>query len=266
MSIQGKLKNTHSIEYIIDYKEPIELSVFTKALNSFSSEYKKFTSENFEGQQPTDAKLYIQDIKEGSIIATLVEFANNSIPFLANANTVVEFGGFLRNTFEYFKGNKAVQKPKYDVADLENLVGILAPACENDNSTKISVSGDNNQVLILQVGSGEANEITNRISTAKKELLEKNEKTHRKQAFYWEQAKKDIGSKTGYIGVIEAISQNKINVTFDDENIKKQMIVGQENPFTTIYIVDVEVQTVRQEPKVYKILTLHEIIQDDSEK
>lgn len=264
MSTLGKIQNEFSIEYKIEYDSPIELNAFSRSLSSFSSEYKKFIIENYGGEHPTDAKLHIKKIEEGSIITTLVEYASNGIPFIGDVNTVYEFGIHLKLLFDYFKNKSGgSNKPKYDIQDLENLSSILTPATDYNNCTTISVNGSNNNILVLDVGDNDANAMINRITAAKKELAEPNQSVFYNQAFYWEQAKKDIGSKSGNYGVIEAINPNRLKVIFDDASIKKQMIRGDENPFKYYYIVDVELHKIRDQPKIYKIVKLHEIIEDE---
>lgn len=259
------MKNTYSIEYIIEYMEPLEVSVFTNSLNAFSNEYKKFVAENYEGMHPSDAKLFIEKIEDCCLKTTLVEYAKTALPFLGDTNTIMDFGKSLAGLYAYFKGGRKTEKPKYDIADLENIQKILAPATYHDNSTKIEVNGDNNNFLVLSVSSEEAHSLNSQILMAKKELSEPTQNRYYKQAFYWENANKNMKSASGNFGVIENISLNKMSITFEDENTKKEMIIGKEHPFRTAYIVDVEVQYVRGQATIYKILTLHETINNETE-
>jgi hypothetical protein len=74
----------------------------------------------------------------------------------------------------------------------------------------------------------------------------------------WYQARTDIKSKVGNKGIIEEISKKPLNITFENEALKEELIHGDINPFRTAYIVDVKVMTVQEKPTVYKILKLHE--------
>jgi len=262
MRTEDKVQNKSYIEYTLNYTNPVELTAFTKALTSFNTEYRKYISENYNGEHPYDAKLYIEKIKEGSIVAKIVEYSKIAIPFLTEANTILEFGTYLKTTYSFFKGD-SVEKPKYDLVDLENLQSILAPSTDTNCSTNIEIKGDGNNVMVLQIDSAQANEMTNRIINAKKELKIPSENIHYKQAFYWNQVSKPIESNTGKTGIIEAITVNKLKVEFDNDDIRNKMIFGNENPLKTFYIVDVEVHNVRGEPKMYKILNLHEIVNDE---
>lgn len=261
MTTKGRARNDYSITYRIEYTEPIELSDFTKALNALSSEYKKFIYEEYGSESPSNAKLYIEKIEEGSILAQLVEYADLAIPFLGDVNTVYEFAGYMKRIYDFFTGDSN-DKPDYDKKDLDNAAAIINPGTNHGNSTAMSVNGDNNQVMVFNLNDNDAGAAIHRILKAKKELDAPTINVHHKQAFYFEQARKDLGDKTGNYGVIESLYPSKLRVTFENERIKERMIKTN-NPFTNIYIVDVELQTVREEPKVYKILDLHEIIEDD---
>ncbi len=139
----NSIKNKYSIDFIIDYKDPIEVSEFTKALNAFSSEYKKFINDAYGSEQPVDAKLHIEKIQEGSILTTLVEYSYMAIPFLSDVNTVLEFGKFLQGSYKYFQNQgDDNQDLKLEVKDLENLAAILAPGTGAGNHTTINITGD----------------------------------------------------------------------------------------------------------------------------
>ena len=258
MNTKDKMKNDYSIHFGIEYTDPIELTEFTKSLNGFSSEYKKFINDNYGSEQPLNAKLHIEKIEEGSILTTLVEYSHIGIPFLGEVNTVFEFGKHLKNAYEKF-----LNKKDYDVdkKTLENLQSIITPGTEIGSKTTIEVNGNENNILVLSVDDTQASAINDRINKEKKILEAKDSNIHTKQLFYFEQAKKDIDSKAGNYGVIESLYPHKLRVIFDDDKIyKKQMLKGDFNPLVSSYIVDVEVQTKRGEPVTYKILRLHETI------
>ncbi|WP_375323330.1 hypothetical protein [Flagellimonas sp. GZD32] len=268
MSIKGKVKNEYSIQYCIEYKDPIEISEFTKSLNGFSNEYKKFVKDNYGHEFPVDAKLHIEKIEEGSVLATLVEYQDLILPFVGEVNTVWEFGKNLKTLYDHFLGNN--NKPddlKYDVKDLQNIADILAPGTHKENKITINVYGDHNNVPVLNADSIDASAMTHRIGQEKKMLETPKSSKYTKQAFYFDQAKKDIGSKSGNFGIIENLYPFRLKVIFEDDKLDKTaMLHGEHNPLMATYIVDVEVQMVKEKPKIYKILKLHEIIHDDDEE
>jgi hypothetical protein len=104
-NLNDKIKNDYSIDYTIEYDEPIELTEFTKSLNAFSNHYKKYINDEYGSERPVNAKLHIDKIKEGSIVTTLVEYSAMALPFLGEANTVLEFGIHLKGLYDFFAGN-----------------------------------------------------------------------------------------------------------------------------------------------------------------
>ena len=52
-----------------------------------------------------------------------------------------------------------------------------------------------------------------------------------------------------------------------DEKIKREMLGVSENPFNIAYIVDVEVETIRNKPAIYKVSHVHDSfnIKDDKQ-
>lgn len=255
------MKNGNTIQFDLDYKDPVELSEFTKSLNAISNEYKKFIDDTYASEKPINAKLYVEKIKEGSILTTLVEYSDFALPFLADTNTIFEFGKHLQKAFKYFSGNDSkMQKPELDIQDLNNLKSIISPGTETGNKIEITVKGDNN-LLILTADDTQSNAITNRISKELKDLKLPSANLHKKQLFYFDQAKKDIKSKKGNFGIIESLNIERLRVVFeDDKSVKNEMLKGKFNPLNVSFIVDVEVQTKRGLPITYKILKLHDII------
>lgn len=263
----NSIKNEYSIDFTLDYDYPIEVSEFTKALNAFSSEYKKFINDTYGSEQPVEAKLHIEKIQEGSILTTFVEYSYIAIPFLTNINTVLEFGNYLKAAYKYFgkTGNEDNDKDfKYDLKDLDNLTSIIAPGTNYGAHTTIIVKGEGHTLNVLNVNDTQASALTHHIDKEKKSLDKSDSNIHKKQLFYFDQAKKNIDSKTGNYGIIEGLYPQKLRVIFeDDKSDKKRMLMGSINPLKASFIVDVEVQTKRGEPTTYKILQLHEIIPDD---
>lgn len=138
----------------------------------------------------------------------------------------------------------------------------MSPGTKKGNKVSIEFKGDNNNVLVLNVDDKQSSNIIDKIGQAKNALTEKDNLVHKKQALYFVQAKKGKSQK-GNFGKIDAISTNSLSVTFEKDDVKNEILKGEQNPLTGIYIVDVEVQIVRDEPRIYKVLELYEIIDDE---
>lgn len=258
-----EIENEFKFEYIIDYDRPISVSEFTGALNAISNEYEKFLIDKYGSERP-EAELFVQEIKEGSIVTTLVEYSAIILPFLGDINTVVEFGKFIKSSYDYLlTGKKNDGTENLDAKDLTNLQKVIEPGTHTNNNILIQIKGKNNKIIMnpLSVNEMESRVIRDRIREEKKELSQKDKSVQINQALYLEQIKRDIESKKGNKGVIKELNENSLNLIWENENEKLKMLNCDDNPFKMIFIVDVEIVEVNSEIKIYKILKLHEIIE-----
>ncbi|PZW36987.1 hypothetical protein LX95_02900 [Mesonia algae] len=260
-----KLKeNEFKLEYVIDYDNPITVSEFTNALKAISNEYEKFLFDKYGSERP-EAKLYVEEIKKGSIVATLVEYSAALLPFLGEVNTVFEFGNFIKNSYDYLLGDKAKNEDdkNLDAKDLTNLLKIIEPGTHKSNNISIEIKGKNNTLILnpLNANEIESRAIRDKIKEERKELLNKEKTIKHKQAIYLEQIKRDLESKKGNKGVIKELNENSLNIIWENEDEKQKMLNCDDNPLKMIFIVDVEIMEVNSETKLYKIIKLHEIIE-----
>lgn len=245
----------------IENKNPIELIDLTKSLVSLASQFDSFVSKNADCKENREAKLYVKEIKSGSVILELIELATvGMIPFIENTNTIIGFAKFCKETFNYFLKNKG-EKPELTSTDYKDFSTILTPvAKDNGSQFNISTNINGNLNLHVHLNSTETNAIQNII---KKEFdrLKIPEQTNEIQPsvlMTWYQARNDLKSKIGNKGVIEELSQKPLNITFDNDELKERMLHSDINPFNTAYVVDVKIQTIQDKPAAYKVIKLHE--------
>jgi hypothetical protein len=244
----------------IENKKPVELTDFTDSFSSLANQYYKFLSENEAFSLKPETKLYIKEIKSGSIITELSDLVPLVIPFVEHSNSVIEFTGFLKKGFEYFLG-KTEEKPKdFDLKDCNNFNNIIKPVAK-DNGSNVTFLGDFNfgdVTINVNFNSVEANAIQNGILKEKEMLKEPTQNIKRKVLFYWDSAKYDDKSKSIDRGFIDSIHGSALKVTFEDDTTKSKMLDIEENPFHLAYIVDVEIHEIKNIPCLYKILSLHD--------
>lgn len=122
----------------------------------------------------------------------------------------------------------------------------------------ISTVINGNVHLEVNLGSLEANAAQNQIRREIIELESPTSQPHEKVLLYWHQAKSDPKSNTGDRGIIESISKTPVKVIFDSEQLKVDILLNDENPLKSAYIVDAVVETINGRPALYKITHLHE--------
>jgi hypothetical protein len=245
----------------IDNKHPVELTEFTSAFLAMGEEYKRYITKNDTTAVDEDIRLYIKEIKTGSIIADLQALAPLALPFVENATTIIGFTAHIKTGIDFLLG-KSNEKPELEKQSYENLSVILAPVAK-DNGSQINFSPtvNGNVVLNLNVSSLEANAVQNACAREIAQLKEPETGFHDKVLLYWYQARNDTKSKTGDRAIVESISPANVKTIFATESIKAKMILDDhENPFKSGYVVDVAVETVNGRPKLYKITEFYERI------
>ena len=80
----------------INNKQPLELLDLTKSLVALASQFNSYVSKNGDSKENREAKLYVKEIRSGSVILELIELATiGVIPFLENVNTVIGFADYI---------------------------------------------------------------------------------------------------------------------------------------------------------------------------
>lgn len=243
----------------IKNKQPLELLDLTKSLVSLASQFNNYASKYGDSKENREAKLYVKEIRSGSVILELIEMATIGVlPYLENINTIVGFAEYVKTSFNYFLG-KSDKKPDLTIQDHKELSQIINPVA-NDNGSQINVSTtiNGNVEVHLHVNSIEANAIQNVLEKQLKSLKapEISDDIKTKVLLTWYQARNDMKSNVGNKGIIEDLSQKPMNIIIDDDAIKNEML-HKENPFTTVFVVDVKLQHVNGKIAAYKVIKLH---------
>lgn len=125
----------------IKNNRPVELLDLTESLLSLG-EYKRFIAANPDaGAQ--NVRLYVKEIRAGSIVADLVALvavgAPMALPYMGNAVTILDFAGYLRDSYEYLIGNRPDKRAELQKADYTNLSKLIEPVAK-DNGSQINIT------------------------------------------------------------------------------------------------------------------------------
>lgn len=245
----------------IENKRPIELLDLTKSLVSLATQFDSYVDKNADSKENREAKLYIKEIKSGSVILELVEFATlGMIPFIENTNTILGFAEYCKKAFDFFLKDNG-EKPELKPTDYKDFSTILNPVSKDVGSQfNISTTINGNVELHLNLNSTETNALQNIFKKELEQLKipEQTDETNQSVLMTWFQARNDPKSSVGNKGVIEDISKKPLNITFETEEIKEKMLHSDINPFNTAYVVDVKIQTIQDKPAAYKVVKLHD--------
>ncbi|WII94690.1 hypothetical protein LU276_06580 [Moraxella haemolytica] len=237
----------------IQNQQPIEVLDFTQSMASFALEYNHHAKTD-------DFKLYIKEVKSGSIIATLVAIAPTLLPFAEHTNSIIEFATHLKNAFERLKGKP--NNATLDATTLNNLSKLVEPVAKDKGATlnihTVNIYGDVKDSF--NVSSLDANAIQNNARRELESLKEPIATYQNKVVLYFSQARGD--NKKGDKGIIELISKKEVKVAFGSQAIKNRMIIDVDyNIFDRAYLVDVKMQTVNDKPVLYTITEFYETIE-----
>lgn len=250
----------------IKNSRPVELLELTQSFQSFADEYKRYLLKQDEPLIADDIKLYIKEIRSGSIITDLIALSTISLPFVENANSIIGFVGYLKNAYDFLTGKSEV-KPDLEKVNYENLSRFIEPVAK-DNASQINCSTviNGNVTLTINLDSPSANAAQNVASREIQSLKEPTTGFKEKVLLYWYQARNDPKSTTGDKAIIESIHKGPIKAMFAHAGIKAKMLLDAENPFIHAFVVDVAVETINEKPAFYKIIDVHEKIDLPSDK
>src|SRR6266542_2463706 len=256
--------NEIGISIEIKNTQPIELIDLTESLVGFADEYKRRIAISDPLAPPEEIKLYVKEMRTGSIIADLIAIAPLMLPFVADANHVIEFCQYLSRAYKYLTG-KSREKPEMEKVDYLNLNRIIEPVAK-DSGAQINIGTLNIAAPVtFTLNSLEANAAQNKAKREIELLQEPVTGAKERVLLYWYQARNDPRSQVGDRAIIESIYPGPVKVVFANENIKAKMLWDAENPFTHAYVVDVAVETIKGRPVVYRIQNLHEVIEQPPE-
>lgn len=253
--------NEISLRVEIKNKKPLELTELTKSFVGIANQYNTYAEKHATTEVEREARLYVKEIKSGSVILDLMEIASvGVIPFLENTNTIIGFADYCKTAITAFL-TKSEEMEKYSVADCKDFSAIVNPIAK-DNGAQFNMSTNVNGVLNQYVflDSKDSNALQNIIGKniaelKKPEVKETNEKVV--LAFY--QTRSKIKSKTGNKAIVDDIEKGKaVNVIFDSDELKKEILKGDNNPNNYGFLVDIKVETVSDKIVAYRILKLHD--------
>lgn len=241
----------------IKNRQPVELVDFAQSMISLGAEYSDYIASSQNHLVSDEIKLYIKEIRPGSIITELVALAPALMPFAEHANTVIDFTNHLKSCLDYLKG--VGPKPNdLDKKTLNRVVNFVEPVAKDSGAVLQLDASNNTGTITVNINSMEANAIQNK---AAKEIDKINEPIvglHKQVLLYWAQTRAD--NRKGYKAVIESISKKEVRALFDNDEIQYEMIHGEEQLYKKAYIVDVYVETIKDRPAVYKIKKFYESI------
>lgn len=252
--------------FVLRHEGPIPLAEFTLALQRLASRYTRETKASGTDEEP---RLYIAEIRKGSVIvdfvtahpyALPVAVAGGAVAFATGYNALHDFAKNLGELVGHFTGKAT--KGSVSKADCDDMRALAAPVLHTLNAEIIvTINGTPDPVFALDEGSARAAD--NRAATERLELEQRDENTLSGTLFVWDQVKNAPGVEDGRSpdrGIIQEIDGRARQVTFAGTDIKEAMTRQDFNPFEKSFVVDAKVLISPNGPSAYRITALHDVL------
>lgn len=250
-----------SLTIEINNKKPVELVELTKSLIALGNQYNNFIQKNGGTEEEKNAKLYIKEVRHGSIIFDLVDYVVvGMIPFVENVNSVAAFAILCKKAFDFFTGKSETVPEGLTVQDYKDFSQMVQPIVSDRGSAmNVGTTVNGNHNIIFNINNLEANAAQNicRDFIEKSKQKELNSSAERVVMSLY-QTRSNVEKDTGNKATIDAIHNRPVNIIFDDENIKLSILKGDDNPYLYAYLVDVKIETAAGKIIAYRITKLHE--------
>jgi hypothetical protein len=248
-----------TLEIKINNNKPVGLEDLSLSLLAFNHQFYKFVESETNKETDISSELLIKEVRSGSIVIELVSQAAPILPLLWQGGSFLQWSKVVEDTTKWLLGKIDTPPKDYNKQDLQEWNKFVEPVAK-DNGSQMNINVSDNGKVINQIfiNSIDANAIQNRITHMIKDLDTPEDNIHRHKVMYWYQTKFDPNSDTGNKAIIDDLSGSGLKVIFENQAVKEEMLHVNPKfgkPWQELaYIVDVEVQTVRGTPKVYKVL------------
>lgn len=247
------------LEIKINNTKPVSLEDLSLSLLSFNHQFHKFVESETNKENGIGSELLIKEVRSGSIIVDLVSFSAPIVPLLWEGGTLSQWSKVVQETCNWLLGKIDTPPKEITKQDLNDWNKFIEPvAKDNGSQININVSDGGTVINQITINSIEANAIQNKISHLIGDLDAPEGNIHKRKVMYWYQTKFDQNSETGNKAIIDDITKSGLKVIFENKDVKESMLHSEHGlgkPWHELaYVVDVEIETVRGAPKMYKVI------------
>ena len=237
----------------LDHVGPVELQTLTASLSALSAYHARYADRIGATINGDMVKLYVKEIRSGSIIVDLVALAMTALPIAGGINTVVSFAKTMIGVTDYLRGMVPAPPEGTKPRDVQDVAAFFEPAAADPKAVTTIIAAQGGTVNVTQVFTSDAaNVVQNR---ARNYLaLQADPVTGRlqQQLFYFHQVRDGSRSSVGDRGVIPAVWPGPVKTVFANPAAKAAMLG--DPLFRKLYVVDVDVQSIDGRPRLYRIL------------
>ena len=252
----------------ISTKDPIEVWDFVGAFTSLANQYEKYVASIFPDREG-GADVYVAEVKEGSIVAVLIEYGGYALAGVGGVVMLDEFVERLGNRIkQYTKGGRDLDATKSDLRDFHNALAAIAH--DPDGSVRLEAAvfedGERKIRAAFKFKTNEARRAEREIENHKIELDGVASEPQRRVFMTF--VRSDIrttetGKRSGELVLIESISKKPRPLIYAsalaEERIKFE-IRDDDSVYKKGFTVDVYVETRNDKPVAYRVTDVHQVI------
>lgn len=244
--------------------KPVELSDLVAAFGAISRQFEREVDRAAGALSDGKAKLYIAEIRGGSIIAELSAIADQASFLTKYVDLLAGFVTHFNELVAIFLGKGKPDAEEPSQAEMRDVAQILEPIAR-DGAAQFNIVAKNGSKVTVNhftINSSEANAVQNGIRRRLARNPEAATGIHRKETMTLFQARGgQIGTQIGHKAIIESLSSRPIKLIFANEDVEQAVLRGPDNPFEQVFVVDVHVGTVGGKPATYKVTKVHDVFE-----
>lgn len=271
---------------------PVELVQLTLALQGMARDYRRYANDAIAAGgvkvAEEDIRLYVTEVRSGSIIAELASAAQVMGAFLPLVDMNPIFTGYVQffgESVAYFR--ELAGRRNLKAADItttkaaaQAVSDIMAVAAAQSGgkftlTAKVAANDPDGAKFAAQISvtSEEAAEAQRGALIAQKVLDYRGDADHENVLLYFQRTSTTAAKKEGRTddkAIINSISPKPLPVHFasalDAARVNDMKADPNQNPFKAAFRVDVNVETDRNlVPRFYRVLHIHEVIFEDDD-
>jgi hypothetical protein len=242
---------------IIEYKNsrPMELAVLTVSLSALADQFKRYAIE--DGRLEPDARLYVREIRSGSVIAELVALGQVVNDLYEAREHIAGFFPVLVDAMKVVQ-HLLPEAKKIDRATVKNVSNIVAPIALDNGSQLSLIDNQGGVINNYYITSSEAATIRHNAqhllnSQFPEELRFENE------PMTLFQMRNAPPGRAGDYGVIDRFDGRAKKLTFTNDGAKDAILHHEGNPFERIFWVSGVVKTTGGDVAGYQIDKLDDV-------
>lgn len=258
------------IELSLELDEPAELYDLVRSFTALASQFNEYVKEYHPNLVDGDSKIYVKEIRKGSIIASLIPFfpmlIENMDRIIIVDDFIKRYGGRLA---DYAAGKFDRSASKTDLKDFNGQVAAIAndpngnvklasaEFVETNKSKRASFTFDTKEARAIEKT---ANEHIKLIEAKAYELIQ------RQLMVFWQSNLKEVeqGRRSAEKVIIEDITKTPLAIVYDSElaqeKIKHEIRDGSRNLYKLGFYISGRVERLNDRPVAYRISEVHEII------